>query len=586
MFKQVVAALIVTLIGVSLLPVRQADSPTFANPAFEEIWSARSASTSGFDLWGSEPLAWRIESYADAPGGRRIVQYFDRGRMELGLPDSGREEPQVYQGLLALELTTGRIHLGDSLTASRTPPSIPIDSGSPDDRVPTYAALSNVVQERAPSRLGRDLPVAWIDSTGQPAPGSPVVPLRGAEYIEQTGHNLPDVTVSFFARRPFGTMGWIEAMGLPISEPYWTIYRRDGTPLPSLIQVFERRILVYTPALPAEQRFTTANTGRHYYRWRYETDPPRRWPDPRPGRDAPDIRVPDGFAAGVYASDLGTPVGLALGPAGNIWAVTAEGRVLRIDSEREDGSADRVTVIAEDLPNPRGIAITGTTIYVPVDGGVVRIDDNDLNGVADRMSYVTRNLDPAPGSRGAPVIDGQGRVFVAGTLVPGGDQRVVARLNGDGEVLISGSGVSNPGPHITARQQLLVVDRPAEGEQGLYRMPTNGTRSASQDPLAAVLSRRVVKFPGDVTVHAVLRFDNVLWPQTDPDTLFAAISSGESGSVVRTMPGDVGAPPDLVEFATGLSQPVALAVGLDGSLFVADAGRGEIIKIVVPAPEE
>jgi len=41
-----------------------------------------------------------------------------------------------------------------------------------------------------------------------------------------------------------------------------------------------------------------------------------------------------------------------------------------------------------------------------------------------------------------------------------------------------------------------------------------------------------------------------------------------------------------VEFATGLSQPVALAVGLDGSLFVADAGRGEIIKIVVPAPEE
>jgi hypothetical protein len=170
--------------------------------------------------------------------------------------------------------------------------------------------------------------------------------------------------------------------------------------------------------------------------------------------------------------------------------------------------------------------------------------------------------------------------------VPGGDQRVVARLNGDGEILISGSGVSNPGPLIIARQQLLVVDRPAEGEQGLYRMPTNGTRSASQDPLAAVLSRRVVKFPGDVTVHAVLRFDNVLWPQIDPDTLFAAISSGESGSVVRTMPGDVGAPPDLVEFATGLSQPVALAVGLDGSLFVADAGRGEIIKIVVPAPEE
>jgi len=584
-FKQVIAVLIVTLIGVSLLPVRQADSPTFANPAFEEIWSARSASIAGFDLWGSEPLAWRVESYADAPGGRRIVQYFDRGRMELGLPESGRGEPRVFQGLLALELTTGRIHLGDSLTASRTPPSTPIDSGSPDERVPTYAALSHVVQERAPSRLGTDLPAEWIDSTGQPVPGSAVVPLRGAEYVDQTGHNLPDITVSFFARHPFGTMGWVEAMGLPISEPFWTIYRRDGTPLPSLIQVFERRILVYTPALPAAQRFTIANTGRHYYRWRYETDPPRRWPDPRPGRTAPDIRVPDGFVAGVYASELGTPVGLALGPAGNLWVVTAEGRVLRVDSEREDGSAERVTVIAEDLLNPRGIAISGTTIYVPVDGGVVRIDDNDLNGVADRTSYATRNIDPAPGARGAPVIDAQGRVFVAGTMVPGGDHRVVARLDPNGEVLISSAGVSNPGPLIIAREQLLVVDRPADGEQGLYRMPTNGTRSASQDSLAAVLSRRVVKFPGDVTVNAVLRFDSALWPQTDPDTLFAAIGSGEGGSVVRTVPGDAGSPPDLVEFATGLSQPVALAVGLDGSLFIADAGRGEIIKIVVPAPE-
>ncbi|MDI3340263.1 MAG: hypothetical protein QJR03_06990 [Sphaerobacter sp.] len=579
MGKQVIALLVITLIGVSLLPVQHADGPTFANPAFQNLWSARSRSPSSFDLWGSEPLAWRVEPYADAPGGRHIVQYFDRGRMELTLPRGGGD-PTVSQGLLALELTTGHILLGDTLTAARPSPAIPIDSGAPDDRVPTYAALSHVVGRPAPSHLGAELPVAWIDSRGQPEDRPPVVTLRAADYIEETGHNLPDITVAFFDRHPFGTITWIEAMGYPISEPYWTIYRRDGLALPSLVQVFERRILVYTPGLQPERRFTTANTGRHYYRWRYDADPPRRWPDPHAGPDAPSVAVPAGFADGVYARDLGTPVGLALGPAGNLWIVTAEGRVLSVERERADGTAADVNVFAEGLPNPRGIAIVGTTVYVAVDNGVLRLDDGDLDGVADRTTYLTRAIDPAPGPLGTPAVDARGRVFVAGAHVASRQSRVVAQIDTDGALRPARVGLANPGPLLVAHQQLLVVDRPSGGQHGLYQVPIDVSPLVGSDTLGPTPNRLVARFPPDMTVHAVLRFDSGLWPGVEPDTLFAAVSTDRGASLVRTVPHPNGQPPEIVEFATGFSQPVALAAGLDGALYVADAGRGEVIKIV------
>lgn len=584
MIKQVIALLIVMLIGVSLLPVQQADTPTFANPAFQDRWAEQSAGGDGIDLWGSEPLAWRVEPYAGTADGRRIVQYFDRGRMELTPLIAGQGMPEVTAGLLARELTTGTIQLGHSLLESRPAPDMPIDSGSPDDRVPTYAALSSVVQQRAPAQTREStMTVMWIDSRGEPYAGPPVVDLQATEYVPQTGHNIPDVTATFFARNPFGSESWIEALGYPISEPYWTTYRRDGTALPSLIQVFERRILVYTPAMPAERRFTVTNTGRHYYRWRYGSDPPREWPNPKAGPTEPNVIVPPGFEAGVYLSGIGTPVGLAIGPNGALWVTTAEGDVYRVDDEASDGSAEHVTLFAQDLLNPRGIALDGTAVYVAVDDGVVQLDDHDLNGVAERVTYLTQEIAPAAGPRGAPVVDAQGRVFVAGTRVPGGTEQVVGQILPDGTLVPTGVSATNPGPVTIAHQQLFVLDRSVDGEVALYRGPIVDTPLASQDQLGVIPYRFVAKFSDDSIVNAVLYFDSGMWAQVEPDTLLAAVTRGGSGSIVRGVSGLNGQPPELVEFATGLINPVAMVVGLDGSLFVADAGRGEVVKIVVPA---
>ncbi|MBX6342732.1 MAG: hypothetical protein IRY97_09765, partial [Thermomicrobiaceae bacterium] len=166
--KQVLLLVVAVLIGVSLLPIDRTDRTSFASPAFQRLWSMQSAAAAGtVDLWGSEPLLWRVEPYLEAPDGRRLVQYFDRGRMEL---TAGRDSgpPSITQGLLAQELTTGQIHLGHTLLAPRPPAEIAIDGGPLDDRVPTYAALGKVVNHPAVDRAaGREPLRAWIDGRGE-----------------------------------------------------------------------------------------------------------------------------------------------------------------------------------------------------------------------------------------------------------------------------------------------------------------------------------------------------------------------------------------------------------------------------------
>src|SRR5215472_3646357 len=90
---------------------------SFANPAFQTQWQQGEALTPNF--WG--PLAnakdGQQEPYKEAAGGQRLVQYFDKGRMELM---SGT----VTNGLLATELVMGRIQTGDATFEPKPPPSI------------------------------------------------------------------------------------------------------------------------------------------------------------------------------------------------------------------------------------------------------------------------------------------------------------------------------------------------------------------------------------------------------------------------------------------------------------------------------
>ncbi|MEI6045483.1 MAG: hypothetical protein WCS37_14135, partial [Chloroflexota bacterium] len=62
---------------------------------------------------------------------------------------------------------------------------------------------------------------------------------------------------------------WLFVMGYPISEPYQTEITLAGKPTQVLIQVFERRVLTYTPSNADPFKVEQGNVGQHYYQWRY-----------------------------------------------------------------------------------------------------------------------------------------------------------------------------------------------------------------------------------------------------------------------------------------------------------------------------
>ncbi len=573
--KKLLLLAVLVLVLVSLLPVRKSETPTFANPLFEQLWTEQSAAAGNLDLWGSQPLLWRVEPYADAPDGRRVVQYFDRGRMELTPNANGGTD--VTEGLLAQEITTGEIQLGSKLLQYQTPPDFPIDGGSSNSSVATYSGLAQVVHTPASDLSTQHAPVdLWIDAAGQVTQVAPPTAVWDAKFVAATGHNLPDVFTSYFSTNPFGGMTWVEALGYPISEPYWTTYRRDDQALPSLIQVFERRVLVYTPSLPAGQQMTLTDIGRQYYRWRYGQDAPRQLPTPMAGESTPllNVTVPDGFQVGVYAQHIGTPVGLAIGPSGNLWIATEQGEILEVRSTTSGGAAGKTTVFAQDLPNPRGIAVSGNSVYVPVDDGIMRLTDTNGDGQADQREYVSKSVEPAPGPQGELAVSQSGDIYVAGRQLPNGSNRVISMISSTGLLSTANQSLARPGPVLLKRSWLYAVDKRPDGTSSLYQLPVleNGSIGPPSGPLA--------QFSAGVTVNHVLIIDNSLWPSVPDGTVLAAVTEGNQGKIVSLLPKADGSLPDVVDFSTGYGQPVDMVVGLDGSLYVADAANQQVIKIV------
>ena len=209
--------------------------------------------------------------------GRRRVRYYDKSRMEIN--DPGGDQRSIYyvtNGLLASELISGRVQRGDGTFEERAPATQLIagdPSGNPG--TPTYAALAPYVTTDGASNRA-------LDRTGQPATdflsGSGTrssADSRGvtlAHYQSETGHNIASVfwdwaNSSGSGLRPDAGVDWIYVLGFPISEPFWIRSTVGGTERDVLVQVFERRVLTYTPDNPAQYRVEFGNIGRHYLNW-------------------------------------------------------------------------------------------------------------------------------------------------------------------------------------------------------------------------------------------------------------------------------------------------------------------------------
>ncbi|RIK43776.1 MAG: hypothetical protein DCC58_09165 [Chloroflexi bacterium] len=283
------------LLAAALVPLVFGMLPAAAalpdDPAYAAVWARTDRPVAdGLAnrtwMWGPEPFTEHLEeAYNEAPAGRRSVQYYDKSRMEISNPSG---DPNgiwyVTNGLLVMELVTGRLQLGDTAFQQREPAQVNVAGDADDPHGPTYATFA----------LLRDLPPASdgaLVTTRLARDGSrsddPSLAARGVrvaqrvtsgpidhqiaapfwEFMNATGMVYAD---GAFSEAPLFPQPYY-ATGYPIAEPYWAAVQVGGVTRDVLIQCFERRCLTYTPDNPPGWQVEAGNVGRHYYAWRYPT---------------------------------------------------------------------------------------------------------------------------------------------------------------------------------------------------------------------------------------------------------------------------------------------------------------------------
>jgi outer membrane protein assembly factor BamB len=275
-------------------------SPGFADAAFNRLWTrtdslvaSHAASRSWF--WGPAPNTKGImEPYAEGKGGQRLVQYFDKSRMEINNPEADPNGAfYVTNGLLVVEMISGRMQVGDKTYETRQPATANVAGDNTDTQAPTYKSFQGVANttlgdHKATDRTGQSA-TATLTRAGVVGNDSTKTKYSGLDFVHYesgVGHNIPRIFWDFLNQQgPVVENGqrvqaalitpWYYASGLPISEPYWAVVRVGGTSKDVLIQAFERRVLTYTPANSDPFRVEMGNVGQHYFDWRYPVVAPR-----------------------------------------------------------------------------------------------------------------------------------------------------------------------------------------------------------------------------------------------------------------------------------------------------------------------
>src|SRR5688500_20296491 len=93
-------ALFATPITASKITSKTEGSSSFGDPAFERVWSrtdkpVQDKAVNRSWTWGPEPFYTTYETYAEGPGEKHLVTYFDKSRMEINNPAGRSEERRV-----------------------------------------------------------------------------------------------------------------------------------------------------------------------------------------------------------------------------------------------------------------------------------------------------------------------------------------------------------------------------------------------------------------------------------------------------------------------------------------------------------
>ncbi|HEX2912197.1 MAG TPA: hypothetical protein VH186_15415 [Chloroflexia bacterium] len=264
------------------------DSTTF----FEQLWNPldlpvavqRATPNRGY-TWGPRPFYAAYEPYVEGgQNGYRPVIYFDKSRMENTIV---KDPPLLTNGLLVMELVSGRLQLGDNTFEDRKPSDVYVagDLGNNiGPRFSTFKPLLDVNNNKEGDLINQQL---TPDGKVQPNSAFDGYGVKAVSYIKETKHNVASVFFDYLNTQgtiateggtpPIYSYGKTDklfnptfyATGYPIAEPYWTEMTVGGQTRQVLVQLFERRVLTFTPSNPEAYRVEMGNVGLQYFSWRY-----------------------------------------------------------------------------------------------------------------------------------------------------------------------------------------------------------------------------------------------------------------------------------------------------------------------------
>ena len=339
------AAALTTLLvpAVSLYQPAPAAAADFADPAFQSTWTRTDKLVADKTVvrswyWGPTAGETKMERYAEGEGGQRKVQYFDKSRMEINDPKADKNSAfYVTNGLLTVELVSGKMQLGNNQYETRYSANIPLASDSDDTNAPTYATFGLLANSQLGDHPALNRNGAVINEyvnkagiTGRDTSFEKYAVKYGF-YNEETKHNIADKFWDFLnlsgpvvgadGRTASGKLSdpWFYTTGFAISEPYWAKVKIAGKQEDVLIQLFQRRVLTYVPSQAPEWRVQMGNIGAHYYDWRYKNAGQQAFPNP-------DVK-PVTVAAGQLGSPE-NPIKMAFAPSSNSTTILASGKPL------------------------------------------------------------------------------------------------------------------------------------------------------------------------------------------------------------------------------------------------------------------
>ncbi len=349
----------------------------------------------------------------------------------------------------------------------------------------------------------------------------------------------------------------------------------------------------------------------------YASQPPPPLPE-HPG--LAQLQLPENFHAQIFAADVQEPSALAFDDAGNLYySELVDGNIVRLRDTNGDGAADEKKIFAAAFKNPRGLAWHDGALYVSSRGQINRLRDTNGDSVADENEIIIDHLfslDIQHSNNGIAFgPDGKLYLAIGGPRVgqlelkdktywyqgqPRDDWQFAGVLQMDAEgknPKLFARGLRNPyALAFNTQGTLFATDNgdetipvPDGDELNLIQAGADygypyffGIPPAWSDTRAPLIRFEPHTAPTGITVYNVSAKAAQAFPSDYRNAVLAALywrgrTENVYREIVRVAPTDAEGKPNwtMYDFIQGLDRPVALAVGPDGALYIADMRGGK-----------